>query len=196
MMPQPASLPSSTYSEDAPPEAKTRIHRDEAGSLEEAVKLSTRPFEKLRDVSSRIGHDRAAWEKSEALINDSEVLSRIPVDEQKRLKHAFQEALTRPVEEKSQDAAPNVSKINTPESDAYLEKTASLIAQKLATIMNEDHFTEKVYRLGELQEENLVMSKHMVSLVDENQALRREIHLLHQELGRFVPAALGLYQKK
>jgi|GEM_PF-4525726 len=202
-MPQPISTVSNSFPSSQPNdeirEINTRIERDEIVSLEDAVKLNTRPFEKLKEAAAAIEHDREAWAKSEELINESETLSRIPVDEQKRLKQAFREILSRsqPDPEPTVQETPSIKpKLDTPESDAYLEKTAALIARKLAGIMNEGQFTEKVYHLGELEEQKRVMAKHMIGLVDENQSLRKEVHILRKELDRFTPAALGLYQKK
>ena len=132
---------------------------------------STRPFERLKDTIP----PSAPNEEDERILKEA-------------LAH-----LALPLGETPTPKKPTTKE--TLEEDAYLVKTAHLIADKLAEHINQDRLMLDALEHGKLVKQNDVLIRKVKHLMDQQATLLEDKKALQAELDAFKETALGLYRK-
>ncbi|XVJ51806.1 MAG: hypothetical protein HEQ32_06915 [Vampirovibrio sp.] len=166
--------------------------------LLENIRKKTNPFDKLKEAVQQLPLEIEALEEAQAFLDASDYLGHIPEAEQNILRRSLLESFKHERAALSEEALKDLDfeLPPPPDTDDYLVKTTTLIARKVAAILNRDRFVHDVFQTGDLQMQKHILVKHLLNLLNENQALKKDLQASQNELARYYPSGLGLFKRK
>ena len=121
--------------------------------LLENIRKKTNPFDKLKEAVQQLPLEIEALEEAQAFLETSDYLGHIPEAEQSVLRRSLLESFKHERAALSEEALKDLDfeLPPPPDTDDYLVKTTTLIARKVAAILNRDRFVHDVFQTGDLQ---------------------------------------------